>query len=91
MLFLTVIWGCCGLHWLVKIFYFDDTGEAFKEYVDDENWSFLKNVLASVIFDIFLAGSEIFHKILLHIRLKKRRQIAGQLEEENVQTGYEMK
>lgn len=81
-----VIWGCVGLYWLVNITYFDDNGEDFKNYVDP-NGTVLKNVLASVILDIGLAGSEIFHKILLHIRSKGDNQA----QQENAQTGNELK
>lgn len=82
-----MIWGCCGLYWLVNITYFDDNGEDFKNYVDP-NGTVWKNVLASVILDIGLAGSEIFHKILLYVRSKKDD---NQIQQENAQTGYELK
>ena len=80
-----MIWGCCGLYWLVNIAYFDDDKENFRNYVDP-NKRILKNVLASVILDIVLAGSEIFHKILHHIRSKDE----SQFEQENPQTGIEL-
>jgi hypothetical protein len=55
------------LYWLVDITYFEKNGENFKSYVDPTN-KFLDNVLASVILDILLAGSELFHKILHYVR-----------------------
>lgn len=58
-----VIWGFCGLYWLVDISYLKSDRFNFKTYVDP-NGELLKNVLASVILDIILAGSELFHKAL---------------------------
>jgi len=80
-----VIWGCCGLYWLVHITYFDKEGDDFKNYVDP-NKKLLKNILASVILDIGLAGSELFHKVLHHVRSKKENHA----RQENVETGYEL-
>ena len=60
---IVVIWGFCGLYWLVDISYLKSDRFNFKTYVDP-NQELLKNVLASVILDIILAGSELFHKAL---------------------------
>ena len=69
-----VIYGCCGLYWLVNITYFDDEKDDFQKFVDPDK-QFLKNVLACVVLDITLAGSEIVHKVLHYIRSKNENQV----------------
>ena len=59
---------------MVDITYFQKDGEVFKRYVDP-NDTFLDNVLASVILDILLAGSELFHKLLHYVRSKTKNQV----------------
>ena len=75
-----MIWGCCGLYWLVTIAYFADNKDNFQLYADQKK-ALWKIVLASIILDIVLAGSEIFHKILLHIRSTHVIQV----QQENIQ------
>ena len=76
-----VIWGCCGLYWLVTITYFADSKDNFQLYAEGEK-ALWKIVLASIILDIALAGSEIFHKVLLHVRSTHFNQV----QNENTQT-----
>ena len=76
------------MYWLINITYFADGREDFKNCVDP-NGTLLKNVMASVILDIGLAGSEIFHRILLHLR--KRSQDVHQTQAENAQIETEMR
>ena len=85
--YFSVIWGCCGLYWLINITYIAAGRQDFKDCVDPHG-TLLKHVLASVILDIGLAGSEIFHRILLHLR--KRGQNVNQTQTENaqVETGF---
>ena len=70
----SVIYGCCGLYWLVYITYFDDEKDDFKKYVDPDK-TLLKNVLACVILDITLAGSELLHKVIHYMRSKNENQV----------------
>ena len=73
------------MYWLVHIAYLDENGDNFKTYVDP-NQRLLKNILASIILDIGLAGSELFHKVLHHVRSKKENKFP----QENIEPGYEL-
>jgi len=68
----------------VDISYLKSDRFNFKTYVDPSQ-ELLKNVLASVILDIILAGSELFHKALhiWHQRLNNQaRQEEYELQQE---------
>ncbi len=69
-----VVWACFALYWLIATFFF--RGNEFNLW--DPTWTIIKSVLASSILDIILAGSEIFHKIRLHV--KKEVQPDDQVE-----------
>ena len=69
-----MIYGCCGLYWLINITYFDDEKEDFKKYVDPTH-KLLDNVLACVVLDIILAGSELLHKVIHYLRAKQEKQV----------------
>lgn len=56
-----VVWACSALYWLVATVFF--RGDDYQWW--DPSGNILKTVLASLILDLFLAGSEIFHKIRL--------------------------
>ena len=73
------------MYWMVDITYIDKDGEDFKSYVDPTN-KFMDNVLASVILDILLAGSELFHKILHYVR-STRMESQAQLEDREAGEG----
>ena len=73
------------MYWLVHIAYHDEDGDNFKIYVDP-NQRLLRNILASIILDIGLAGSELFHKVLHHVRSKKENKFP----QENIEPGYEL-
>lgn len=59
-----VVWGCAGGAWLIKTIFFREN--------DYQNWDpekiLIETVIASVILDVLLAGSELFHKIRLHYK-----------------------
>ena len=74
------------MYWLVDIIYFEKDGEDFKSYVDPTN-KFLDNVLASVILDILLAGSEMFHKILHYVRSTRMDNQNGREDREETKAG----
>ena len=57
-----IVWGLSGLYWLVKTYYFSETGKDFMEHVPTFE-TFLEATTASVFLDLFLAGSEIVHKL----------------------------
>ena len=76
------------MYWLINITYFANGRQDFKNCVDPHG-TLLKHVLTSVILDIGLAGSEIFHRILLHLR--KRSQRVYQTQAENAQIETEMR
>lgn len=59
-----VVWACSALYWLIATFFF--RGNEYNLW--DPTWTIVKTVLASIILDIVLAGSEIFHKIRLHTK-----------------------
>ena len=57
-----VCWALVASHWLLMTFFFREN--------DYQTWDpekiVIETVLASIILDLLLAGSEIFHKIRLH-------------------------
>ena len=69
-----VIYGCCGLYWLVNITYFYDEKDDFQKFVDPDH-QLLDNVLACVVLDISLAGSELLHKVIHYLRSKQENQV----------------
>ena len=77
-----MIYGCCGLYWLVNITYFDDERDDFQKFVDPDH-KLLDNVLACVILDIFLAGSELLHKFIHYMRSKNENQVMN----DNIEAG----
>ena len=77
-----MIYGCCGLYWLVNITYFDDEKDDFQKFVDPDH-QLLDNVLACVILDIFLAGSELLHKFIHYMRSKNENQVMN----DNIEAG----
>ena len=58
---LSVLWACGALYWLVASAFF--RGDDYQYW--DAGDKVLKAVLASLILDLILAGSELFHKIRL--------------------------
>lgn len=57
----SVVWACGALYWLVAVTFF--RGGDYQYW--DAGDKVLKAVLASLILDLILAGSELFHKIRL--------------------------
>jgi len=60
-------WAASGLYWLVKFSYFDSSENGgnydfFMENFPSAFGTFLKVTLASIVLDLFLAGSELVHK-----------------------------
>ena len=84
-----VCWALVASHWLLMTFFFREN--------DYQTWDpekiVIETVLASIILDLLLAGSEIFHKIRLHY-FKNSNTTAQQnpynVTEPNNATNYEM-
>jgi hypothetical protein len=57
-----VVWACAALYWLVATSFFRGNDYMFWD-ADDK---ILKSVLAAIILDLVLAGSELFHKVRLY-------------------------
>ena len=74
------------MYWLINITYFANGRQDFKNCVDPHG-TLLKHVLTSVILDIALAGSEIFHRILLHLRKRNQRVYQTKAENAQIETG----
>ena len=77
-----VVWAGTGLYWLVReVFYIDEDNKpllSHPPYV-----TFLEVTLASIVLDIFLAGSELVHKF--------RNQFRDRPDRVQPQSNYEMK
>lgn len=56
-----VCWACGGTYWLLKAVYFSE--EDYRKW--DVDNKLIKVVLASIVLDLVLAGSELFHKLRL--------------------------
>ena len=76
-------------HWLLMTFFFREN--------DYQTWDpekiVIETVLASIILDLLLAGSEIFHKIRLHYFKNSNaaaQQNSNNVTEPNNATNYEM-
>jgi len=65
-----VFWALGALYWLVKTLYFGD--DDYKIW--DAQEIAMETTLASLILDLLLAGSELFHKVRLHKRKKTSPQ-----------------
>ena len=84
-----VCWALVASHWLLMTFFLREN--------DYQTWDpekiVIETVLASIILDLLLAGSEIFHKIRLHY-FKNSNTTAQQnpynVTEPNNATNYEM-
>jgi len=73
-----IVWAITAVVWLAGLTEDRAVGEGWNLY--DKVWGV---VVASVVLDLLLAGSEIFHRIRLH---QKRREIVGGDVELNAQT-----
>lgn len=76
-----VIWACSALYWLIATSFFRGNDYLFWDSGD----KVLKAVLASLILDLILAGSELFHKVRLHFLANESK-----VEDENGSGGQEM-
>lgn len=71
-----IIWSCIAILWLVDI---RTDSALFSETIVVSGWevpgSFVDNVVASVILDFVLAGSEVFHRIRVVYRSHKNEDV----------------
>ena len=69
----TVCWALAASHWLIKTIFFQEN--------DYQKWDperiVIETVCASVVLDILLAGSEIFHRIRLHYKRRGETQLTS--------------
>ena len=71
--FLSVVWACAATYWLVATSYFRGDDYQFWDAED----KVLKSVLASLILDLVLAGSELFHKVRLYFHKEVKVEDQG--------------
>ena len=71
-----LIWSCIAILWLVDI---KTDSALFSDTIVVSGWevpgSFVDNVIASIVLDFLLAGSEIFHKIRVICRRSHKNEV----------------
>jgi len=85
-----IVWACTGLYWLVDTYFFSGNDENFQEFLDNvpSFVTFLKVTLASIILDLFIAGSELVHKFKAYC--KNQDQTENQQQQQQQKGSYEM-
>uniref|UniRef100_A0A0K2TH08 Uncharacterized protein n=1 Tax=Lepeophtheirus salmonis TaxID=72036 RepID=A0A0K2TH08_LEPSM len=68
------IWACCALKWFIQVLYFKDESLNYEVLMDNT----LKDaMISSIVLDLLIPGSEIFHKIRLFIKHEKNPTNVG--------------